>query len=61
MAGSAEKVIDLLEAVARSAEPIGLMELAAAVGMDKSAASRQAEAYRKLKDYSIVPEEAVGP
>jgi DNA-binding IclR family transcriptional regulator len=44
MAGSAEKVIDLLEAVARSAEPIGLMELAAAVGMDKSAASRHAAA-----------------
>jgi len=44
MAANAEKIIGMLEAVASSAEPIGLMELAAVVGMDKSAASRHAAA-----------------
>jgi IclR family KDG regulon transcriptional repressor len=42
MVQSANKVIDMLEAVANSAEPIGLMDLANAVGMDKSTASRHA-------------------
>ncbi|OZM76741.1 IclR family transcriptional regulator [Pseudonocardia sp. MH-G8] len=41
---SADKVIDLLEAVACNGEPVGLMDLATAVGMDKSTASRHVSA-----------------